>query len=121
MRQVFTNEDGSEGILYLSTSDLSLSSSSLQEILQKRWKIEEYHKSLTSNASFAKSPTNRVRTQSNHFFASIAAFVKLEACRIASETNHFAIIAKIYKAAMLSALAKLQQIKNACQKAATTA
>lgn len=33
-------------------------------------KVEEYHKSLKSNASLAKSPTKTIRTQSNHCFAS---------------------------------------------------
>lgn len=113
-RQVFTNEDGSEGTLYLSTSDLSLTASSLRTLYQKRWKVEEYHKSLKSNASFAKSPTKRVRTQSNHFFASIVAFVKLETCRCATRLNHFALKGKLYQAALASAFAQLQVYKAAC-------
>ena len=53
--------------LYLVTSDQSLCSSEIQTVYQKRWKIEVYHKSLKSNASFPKSPARTVRTQSNHF------------------------------------------------------
>ncbi len=113
-RQVFTNEDGSQGTLYLSTSDLSLTASSLRTLYQKRWKVEEYHKSLKSNASFAKSPTKRVRTQSNHFFASIVAFVKLETCRCATRLNHFSLKGKLYQAALASAFAQLQVYKAAC-------
>ncbi len=113
-RQVFTNEDGSQGTLYLSTSDLSLTASSLGALYQKRWKVEEYHKSLKSNASFAKSPTKRVRPQSNHFFASIVAFVKLETCRCATRLNHFALKGKLYQAALASAFAQLQVYKAAC-------
>ena len=56
-RQVFKNENGTEGVLYLCSSDLRLSASSLSTLYQKRWKVEEYHKSLKSNACFAKSPT----------------------------------------------------------------
>jgi len=83
-RQVFTNEDGSEGVLYLCTSDLSLTAPTLCTLYQKRWsatcrkwagKVEEYHKSLKSNAAFSKSPTKLPKTQSNHFFASLVAFV----------------------------------------------
>ena len=113
-RQVFTNEDGSESIAYLATSDLSLSSTSLSSIYQKRWKVEEYHKSLKSNASFAKSPTKRPRTQANHFFASIVAFVKLESYRAATCLNHFALKGRLYQAALASAFEKLQALKAAC-------
>lgn len=68
---VFTNEDGSEGILYLVSSDATLDYERLTTIYQRRWKVEEYHKSLKVNASLAKSPTKTIRTQSNHVFASI--------------------------------------------------
>jgi len=129
-RQVFTNEDGSKGVLYLCTSDLSLTASSLRTLYQKRWsatcrkwagKVEEYHKSLKSNAAFAKSPTKRVRTQSNHFFASVVAFVKLEVCRGATRLNHFALKAKLYQAALANAFAQLQDLKAACPAATITA
>ena len=119
-RQVFTNEDGSESILYLSSSDLLLSCASMRTIYQKRWKVEEYHKSLKSNASFAKSPTKLPHTQSNHFFASVVAFVKLEAYRTSTRLNHFALKGKLYQAALASALQQLQQFKAACPAAAIT-
>ena len=32
----------------------------LDTIYQRRWKVEEYHKSLKSNASLAKSPTKTI-------------------------------------------------------------
>ena len=114
-RHVFTNEDGSQSIAYLVTSDLSLSSSSMTTIYQKRWKVEEYHKSLKSNAAFAKSPTKRVRTQSNHFFACLVAFVKLETYRVRTTLNHFALKGKLYQAALASAFRELQILKATCQ------
>ncbi len=119
-RQVFTNEDGSESILYLCSSDLSLSAGSLRTIYQRRWKVEEYHKSLKSNACFAKSPTKLPHTQSNHFFASVVAFIKLEAYRMSTRLNHFALKGKLYQAALASALQQLQQIKAACPAATIT-
>ncbi len=129
-RQVFTNEDGSQSILYLATSDGSLSSASMRTIYQKRcsatcgkWagKVEEYHKSLKSNASFSKSPTKLPQTQSNHFFASMVAFVKLEAYRTSTRLNHFALKDKLYQAALSSAFQQLQQFKAACPAATITA
>lgn len=120
-RQVFTNEDGSESVLYLCTSDMTLTASSLRALYQKRWKVEEYHKSLKSNAAFAKSPTKLPHTQSNHFFASLVAFIKLEAYRTSTHLNHFALKAKLYQAALASAFGQLQQFKAACPAATTIA
>jgi len=110
-RQVFKNENGSEGILYLCSSDLDLSASDLSMLYQKRWKVEEYHKSLKSNASFAKSPTHKIRSQSNHFFASVVAYIKLEVCRSSTRLNHFAQKAKLYQAAIATAFRQLQILK----------
>lgn len=110
-KQVFTNKDGSQGVLYLVTSDLNVNALQMQTIYQKRWKVEVYHKSLKSNASFSKSPTRTVRTQSNHFFACLWAYVKLETLRLKTKLNHFAMKAKIYQAALASAYQELQGLK----------
>lgn len=120
-RQVFKNENGSEGILYLCSSDLTLSASALSTLYQKRWKVEEYHKSLKSNASFAKSPTHTIRSQSNHFFASVVAYVKLEICRCATHLNHFAQKTQLYRAALASAFYQLRKLKEMVPLATITA
>ena len=109
--QVFTNKDGSQGVVYLVTSDTTLSGSDIQAIYQKRWKVEEYHKSVKSNACFAKSPTKTVRTQSNHIFACLWAYVKLESLRLQTRLNHFAMKGRLYKAALASAYRELQVFK----------
>jgi hypothetical protein len=110
-KQVFTNKDGSQGVLYLVTSDTALCATSIQTIYQKRWKVEEYHKSVKSNASFAKSPTKTIRTQSNHIFACLWAYVKLESLRIKTRMNHFAMKGRLYQAALASAYRELQVLK----------
>jgi IS4 transposase len=69
-KQVFINEDQSEGVLYLVTSDLTLSSDHIQQLYQRRWSVEEYHKSLKQNASLERSPTRTTTTQRNHLFSS---------------------------------------------------
>lgn len=102
-KQVFKNGDGTVGELYLVTSDLNLSYDTMTAIYKKRWNIEVYHKSVKSNASFAKSPTKTIKTQTNHFMLSILAFVKLEWLQIRNNLNHFALKAKIYLAAMKAA------------------
>ena len=96
IKQVFTNKDGSCGELLLVSSDRELSFDEITAISQKRWKVEDFFKSVKSNAAFAKSPARTVRTQSNHCFAVIYAFVKLEKLRIRTKLNHFAIKEKIY-------------------------
>jgi len=78
LKKVFTNEDGSTGTLYLVTNDLSIDADRMYEVYQKRWRIEEFHKSIKQNASLAKSPTKIVRTQCNHIFAAMISFCKLE-------------------------------------------
>jgi hypothetical protein len=111
-RQVFTNEDGSSGMLYLATSDLTLDYDGIIAIYQKRWKVEEYHKSIKSNLGLAKSPTKRVRTQSNHFFATMYAYVKLEQMAVANHLNHFSLKAKLYLKAQQASLAELQALRG---------
>ena len=117
VKQVFTNDDGSEGIVYLVTSDTMLSADQITTLYQKRWKVEEYHKSLKSNLGFAKSPTKTVRTQSNHLFACLVAFVKLERLRLSTKLNHFAMKAQLYQAALASAFRELQVLKAKCSAA----
>jgi IS4 transposase len=117
LKQVFTNKDGSVGIVYLVTSDTTLSAEQMTTLYQKRWKVEEYHKSLKSNLGFAKSPTKTIRTQSNHIFACLVAFVKMERLRMSSHLNHFAMKAQLYQAALASAFQQLQVLKAKCSPA----
>jgi hypothetical protein len=109
-KQVFTNKDGSIGVLYLVTSDLLLDYDRLTAIYQKRWSVEVFHKSIKSNAGLARSPTHTVRTQSNHFFASIYAFFKLELLKLKHQMNHFALRSKLYIKALQASFAELQRL-----------
>jgi IS4 transposase len=111
IRQIFTNEDGSQGVLYLCTSDTTLSFEAIVALYQKRWHIERYHQSLKQNTALAKSPTQTLTTQANHFFASLWAFVKLELLSHQTNLNHFALKAKLYLAANQAAFQQLQQLK----------
>ena len=45
-RQVFTNKDGSTGVLYLACSDLDRDAEGIVTIYQKRWNVETFHKTL---------------------------------------------------------------------------
>ena len=111
VKQVFTNDDGSTGVLYLVTSDTTLTFDDLTTLYQKRWNVERYHQSLKQNASLAKSPTQTVVTQTNHFVAALCAFVKLEQLKSATRLNHFALKTKLYVAALHSAFDQLRQLQ----------
>lgn len=116
VKQVFTNGDGSLGILYLVASDLDLTYDQMTTIYGKRWNVEPFHKSLKQNASLAKSPTRTVTTQSNHLFAAMCAYLKLEMLKMSTKTNHFALKSKLYLRALrtaFDALADLQPIRLA--------
>lgn len=110
-KQVFKNEDGTEGVLYLVSSDVTLDYERMTTIYQRRWKVEEYHKSLKSNASLAKSPTKTIRTQGNHVFASIWAFVKLERMKLITKMNHFALRSRLCVKAVQAAFQELQGLR----------
>ncbi len=113
LKKVFTNEDGSTGTLYLVTNDLSIDADRIYEVYQKRWRIEEYHKSIKQNASLSKSPTKTIRTQCNHLFASIIAYCKLELLKIKTSMNHFAIKQKLLMKANQIMFNELQLLKAA--------
>jgi hypothetical protein len=112
VKRIFKNEDGSTGVLYLVCSDLTVEADIISEVYQKRWHIEQFHKSLKSNTGLGSSPTKTVRTQNNHFFSSIYAYFKLELLKCNTRLNHFALKAKLYLQALKASLAELHKFQN---------
>lgn len=109
--KIFKNEDGSTGTLYLATNDLESSADRIYEIYQKRWRIEEYHKSIKQNASLEKSPTKVVRSQKNHIFAAIIAYCKLEFLKIKTSLSHFGLKYMLLMRANRAAFLELEKFK----------
>jgi len=112
VKKIFINEDGSTGVLYLASNDVNHDADYLYQTYQKRWQIELYHKSIKQNASLSKSPTKRIRSQSNHVFASIVAFCKLETLKLVTATNHFALKYKLVVTANIAAMKELQNLRS---------
>ena len=112
VRQVFKNEDGSTGVRYLVTSDLTLDADQIITIYQKRWKVEEYHRSLKQNASLAKSPTRTETTQTNHFVAALWSFVKIELLKVQTNKNHYQLKAQLYFSALQQAFQELRSLQS---------
>ena len=69
-----------------------------------------YHKSLKQNVSLAKSPTQTVTTQTNHFFAALCGFLKLERLKGKTKLNHFALKSKLYLKALHAAFSTLRTL-----------
>jgi hypothetical protein len=111
VRQVFTNEDDSTGVRYLVTSDLTLNADQIVTIYQRRWKVEEYHRSLKQNAAVAQSPTRTETTQTNHFVASLWSFVKIELLKVRTKKNHYQLKSQLYLSALQQAFYELQKLQ----------
>lgn len=114
-KQVFTNKDGSIAEMYLITNDKALSNQpkQIQEIYHKRWKIEEFYKSLKSNLAFSKAPTKNTWTQINHFFCSIYTYFQTEILlKTTNFKNHFQLKSSLYLKALKSAMSELQVLKG---------
>jgi hypothetical protein len=112
LRQIFKNKDDSTGILHLVCSNLTCDYDAITTNYKKRWKVEEFHKSLKSNASLAKSPTRTLRTQNNHVFMSIYATFKLECLSIVSKLNPFSLCRKLLINASRSAYNELLVLRS---------
>ena len=95
---------------YLVSSETTVSFDDLTTTYHERWQVECYHKSLKQNVSLAKSPTQTVTTQTNHFFAALCGFIKLERLKVKTKLNHFSLKAKLYLNALHSAFSTLRQL-----------
>ena len=112
IKQVFTNENGQTATQYLISSDSKLSPDDIMTNYQRRWRVEEYHKSLKQNISLEKSPTQTPTTQTNHFFAALCGYIKLERLKIKTKENHFALKSKLYLKALMSAFQTLRNLNQ---------
>ena len=115
IKDVFINGDGSEATQYLICSDLTTTYQQIITLYQRRWRVEEYHRSKKNNTALSKSPTHVARSQENHIFASIVAFFKLEVMKQKTKMNHYAMKSIIHLAAIKSAWNKLDELKNTNQ------
>ena len=114
VKQVVKNGDDDESTyLYLVTNDIDLSFDEVLEIYKRRWKVEEYHKSLKQNLKIEHSPTKVETSQRNHIHLAVLGFIKLEKLRLNYKMNHFAIKEKIYIEALKIAYQKVGELQVA--------
>jgi hypothetical protein len=114
IKQVVKNgNDGKSVYLYLITNNITLNFQEVLEIYKKRWKVEEYHKSLKQNLKIEHSPTKVETSQRNHIHLCVCAFIKLEKFRLNYKMNHFALKEKIYIEALKIAYKKVGELEVA--------
>jgi hypothetical protein len=111
VKQVFANQEGSRGIQYLVCSDTHLTGDQIVTSYRKRWNVEPFHNSLKQHASLEKSPTQTVRTQTNHRFAAFCGYIKLELLKVSTHLNHFALKSKLYLRALQVAFEAFRQLQ----------
>jgi hypothetical protein len=112
LKKVFKNGNGSVGSLYLVSNDLSLNSNTLYSLYQKRWKVEEYHRSLKQNVSLCKSPCWKDITQGNHVFLVLIGYCKLEMLKIKTKQNPYALRNRLLLQANLAAWQELRRLQK---------
>jgi hypothetical protein len=110
--KVTKNEDGSEGVRYLVASDLTLTAGQMIGIYQKRWKTEEYHKSIKQCSSLGDSPAHTPVTQQTHCIAAIISYVKLEKLKLKNRSTHFALKSQIWVEATRHALNSMSKLST---------
>ena len=95
VKKVFKNGDGSSGTLYLACSDYELDYEEVFTLYKRRWKVEEYHKSLKSNCSLGKCQASSHSAQQSHFYLATFAYILLEKARMSKGKNHFGLVRDI--------------------------
>jgi hypothetical protein len=110
VKAVFKNEDGSVGVLYLVSSLHGWTGEALIAAYQRRWRVEEQHKSVKQNASIGRSPVQLVVGRVNHVFCAFVGVVKLELLRVECGLNHFALRNKLYLEALKASQEELIRV-----------
>jgi hypothetical protein len=111
-RIIFTNEDKSTGTLYLCNDDQDLTKDKMLKTYQRRWGVEEFHKSAKQNASLGKSSASVRGSQITHILCVMYGYIKLEWMRIGSGLNHFAIRSRLYLAALRGSSRELEKMRK---------
>lgn len=91
VKRVCKNADGSSSTLYLACSDPELSAEQILQLYKRRWKVEEYHKSMKNNCSLGKCQARSPLSQQSHFYLAALAFLLLEKAKTKEDQNHFAL------------------------------
>ena len=112
VKLVFKHENGSEGVLFLCSSETGLTGEEVRLGYQKRWSVEEQHKSGKQNTGLGASPASLVSSRVNHVFCSYVGVLKLECLKLSTGLNHFALKAKLRLKAVQAAWDELDRFRD---------
>ena len=120
----FKHENGHQGVLFLCASETGLMSEEIRLGYQKRWPVEEQHKSgkrpkpvrcccgaKKQNTGLGSSPASLVVARVNHVFCSFVGVLKLECLKLKTGLNHFALKAKLRLKAVQAARDELNRLR----------
>ena len=105
--------------MYLITNDQNIDKDQIHTAYKRRWKVEEFHKSLKFNLGIESSPIKHQVSQNNHIFCSIIAYFKLESLVKTPATkfkNHFQLKSSLLVKALQSTYQELQLLKLGCER-----
>jgi hypothetical protein len=109
-REVFKNGgDANCGTLYLATSDLELRGADILGLYQRRWKIEEYHRSLKQNCCAGGAQVYHPQAHQSHLRLAAFAFIRLEKARCRLDKNHYQLLREINELKTKHALKAIRQ------------
>ena len=108
---VFKHENGHQGVLFLCASETGLTGEEIRLGYQKRWPVEEQHKSGKQNTGLGSSPASLVVARVNHVFCSFVGVLKLECLKLKTGLNHFALKAKLRLKAVQAAREELNRLR----------
>lgn len=114
VKLVFKHEDGHQGVQFLCSSATGLTGQEVRLGYQKRWSVEEQHKSGKQNASLGASPASLVVSRVNHVFCAFVGVLKLECLKLSTGLNHFALRGKLRLKAVRAAREELNRLRNGC-------
>ena len=89
------HEDGHQDVLFLCSSEAGLTPEEIRLGYQKRWPVEEQHKSDKQNTGLGLSPASLMVARVNHVFCSFLGVLKVGYLKLKTGLNHFALKAKL--------------------------
>ena len=112
VKLVFKHENGHQGVLFLCSSETGLTGEEIRLGYQKRWPVEEQHKSGKQNTGLGASPASLVVSRVNHVFCSFVGVLKLECLKLKTGLNHFALKAKLRLKAVQASWDELDHLRD---------
>ncbi len=104
--KVFRKVSKKENMQYWATDMLDMDESEREDLANKSWKIEKYHRGIKQFCGMEKCQARKEESQRAHILFSLRAFLRLEIQRIRRGISWFESKVKILRVAVLEYLNK---------------